>query len=40
MNNYKYDKGNKTWNRKAISEFPLCEEVTLELFEERFMPRM
>lgn len=38
--NYKFDEKKKRFLRKGVEEFPLCEEITLEIFEERFMPKM
>ena len=40
MQNFKYDPKQKKHVRVGVDEFPLCTEVTLEYFEERFMPRM
>ena len=40
MKNYNYDQKQKKHVRVGVEEFPLCQEVTLELFEEKFMPRM
>ena len=38
----KDDKGKKKLRqrRACVDEFPLCQEITMEIFEEKFMPRM